>query len=346
MSSINCPNCGREIPNGETQCHFCGNLLPNNYSQSSAYSQDNNIFDQNKGGDDFLGVLEDNEKTTITSQPPQMSEFNDSEEESMTVRAEGFSMEEMAKFLSDSGGAQVDDRTQVSPYPSGDQFYGVNASVGGDWQRGPVGQAHFTSPPVEQLEISSQTLTRTGLKRKTSSPLKYFLGLLILFTIGGAVGYFLFFTPEKREELAVLELETEPSGAEIWVDGKRHSEQTPTIINIKKGKTVRIQIHREGYQPIDFSWKAEKYDKRKFFLKPIEQKEQKADKAAEKGEEEGGEDYELAEAAREIARWLKTLREEKRLVFRHRYGEIKVNGERVRIGLDWAVRRLLELAEG
>ena len=64
----------------------------------------------------------------------------------------------------------------------------------------------------------------------------------------------------------------------------------------------------------------------------------------DEGEGETGEDAkEIVEAAREIGKRLRALREEKRLVFRHKYGEIKVNGERVRIGLDWAVKRLLQL---
>ncbi len=63
------------------------------------------------------------------------------------------------------------------------------------------------------------------------------------------------------------------------------------------------------------------------------------------GEGETGEDSgEIVEAAREIGKRLRALREEKLLVFRHGYGEIKMNGERIRIGRDWAIKRLLDLA--
>ncbi len=206
--------------------------------------------------------LGEDEKTTVTTQPPNPEDFL--EEEAQTVRAEGFSIEEMSKFLnqpSPPNSAPMSSDLWSAP----DQWNSPN------WTGQP---ANYPAPPPP---------IETPVKKKSSS-LVYFISVaIILALLGGVVGLVIIpnskkdkrgssaqAKKQKKEKIITLELETKPSGATVWIDGKKHPEKTPTVINVIEGREVNIQLYKKGHKVIDFKWIAKKPDKREFILAPQE----------------------------------------------------------------------------
>lgn len=114
---------------------------------------------------------------------------------------------------------------------------------------------------------------------KQGSGLVWWLVLMVV-VAGTAIGAYLYLPvylkkntpkPEERKVFVVMEVETSPKGATIWVDGRKQQEPTPASISVRIGRTVQIQLRKEGYQTIDFQWQATSYDRRKFFLQANEQ---------------------------------------------------------------------------
>ena len=71
---------------------------------------------------------------------------------------------------------------------------------------------------------------------------------------------------KKKKVFVVLEVETVPKGAVVWMNGHKLGEPTPATISTRIGRPVQVQIRKEGFKTIDFQWPAAGYDKRKFFL--------------------------------------------------------------------------------
>lgn len=111
---------------------------------------------------------------------------------------------------------------------------------------------------------------------KQSSGLVWWLVILVLVAGAGIAAYlylpaYLKKPPkEERKVFVVMEVETSPKGATVWVDGRKQQETTPTALSVRIGRTVQIQLRKEGHETIDFQWQATTYDRRKFFLRSKE----------------------------------------------------------------------------
>jgi hypothetical protein len=54
----------------------------------------------------------------------------------------------------------------------------------------------------------------------------------------------------------MLALQTNPSGAQVYVNGEKQAQVTPTTIQARIGDRVNIQIQKDKYKTLDFSWTA------------------------------------------------------------------------------------------
>jgi hypothetical protein len=118
----------------------------------------------------------------------------------------------------------------------------------------------------------------SGIKHRVASSTsrKIAWGILVLFlcSVGFIAAYFLMplwrTAPETpRQVFVVLELETTPAGATVWVDGRRQKDTTPMTISSRIGQRLQIQLHKEGYKMFDLQWEAMAHDKRNFFLQSL-----------------------------------------------------------------------------
>jgi hypothetical protein len=69
--------------------------------------------------------------------------------------------------------------------------------------------------------------------------------------IAGAYWLYLHFRP-RESVIAVLRIESQPSGAEVWIDGKQLGQTPIAIENNYRPQDYEVLVRKKGFQP----WKA------------------------------------------------------------------------------------------
>jgi serine/threonine protein kinase len=115
-----------------------------------------------------------------------------------------------------------------------------------------------TQISLEESGAHAQTLASGVRSRRPSrAPWIALTVLLLLLVAGGgaAAVWFAFLAPgadaiANESHRGVLQVESEPPGAAIWIDGERRTERTPaTIEHMPLGATYAVKLSLDGYAP-------------------------------------------------------------------------------------------------
>lgn len=122
------------------------------------------------------------------------------------------------------------------------------AASGIDFARPPVPRKApepvATSVPVERVPLE---LPARGPAKRTLR-FSRVLGLLILGALGGAVGFVWKALPQQAVTRPLLTVTSEPSGAEVFINGNNVG-QTPLFMdNVWTAGEVPIELRRRGYR--------------------------------------------------------------------------------------------------
>jgi serine/threonine protein kinase len=102
-------------------------------------------------------------------------------------------------------------------------------------------------PPLrsEQLVVPVGTSNHEVLQPRTSK-LNVIAGLLLTIAVI-VVGATLFVVSGKEEVL--VQIETKPQGAEVWVDGAKQADTTPFTLPLEANKQITLEFKLKGYRP-------------------------------------------------------------------------------------------------
>jgi len=75
----------------------------------------------------------------------------------------------------------------------------------------------------------------------------FFISLPI--TLSYSLGYHIDYHELKIYKTGIIYISTQPSGASIYVNGKRHADLTPAQIEELRPATYRIEVRRKGFYP-------------------------------------------------------------------------------------------------
>lgn len=305
-----CPSCHNWVSPQATQCQHCGTSLQGGMAGSPGQSYHDLMMQQappTQNGVDEEDIFAQDDRTVVSKGPRHAVEFSMPEEENYaTIQMEGkkaselwgeASEVELANYLGDS------DRTQMSGYPSQpampspqggmwstpsqDAWNSPFANQQGGWGNMPPPPQVGWDPSVggaenEQMTYSGPAdIARAAGSESTGKRVGRMLKWLVLLLLvgGGLAAGYVYLLPmlnkpkkaKKQKVFVVLEVETQPKGADVWLNGHKLGEPTPATISTRIGRPVQIQIRKEGFKTVDFQWPANGYDKRKFFLQAKEQ---------------------------------------------------------------------------
>ncbi len=297
---ISCPSCHHWVASDAQHCSYCGVAI------SSVQSSSDIVMGQAPPTEPaaFLGP-EESERTVVSKGVQHADEFSLYEEENFptseqaTIQMEGAKASDFYNLPSQVSLEEQlygvgQDRTQVNLYNESGQ-----AQYSGDMWRTPSQDAWNSPFPQGYEQPVQPPAPRMGLlgpqdaQPTYSGPLDIsraaaadpperqrnrLLWLLMVLLVAGGIFslsyvYLLpMLTPKKktkRKVFVVMELETTPKGAAVWVNGRRQLEPTPTAISVRIGRTVQIQLRKKDHKTVDFQWQATAYDRRRFFLRPL-----------------------------------------------------------------------------
>ncbi len=99
---------------------------------------------------------------------------------------------------------------------------------------------------VLPVNISSADLSGTGTQVKRTSKLNVIAGLLLMIAVV-VVGAALFVVSGKEEVL--VQIETKPPGAEVYLDGVKQADSTPFTLPLEANKQTTLEFKLKGYRP-------------------------------------------------------------------------------------------------